>query len=627
MILPPRRWPEAARTLARTFGVRGLVQRTRYEARRVLGAFSARPRQPVTQAPPSRAHPFTANATRLAAATDRTAAIERAERVLAGEYEAYRWHWRPLPDNADTWLAHFAPSEPGRPLAPWWKVRTYAPNGRDIKDVWEPARFAWSYDLVRAWLLTRDDRFARAFHERLASWWASSPPFRGPHWACGQEVAIRATALLYAEANLAGAPSSDVRAMARIVEVLAASGERITNGTALALSQRNNHAISEAVGLLLLGIRLRGTHREAARWARRGREMLERLIREQFAEDGWYIQHSFNYLRLALDQCVTAQRMLRSAGTSLSAGAIERLRAATRLLLAVIDPSTGVVPNHGHNDGAFVHPITLGAHRDYRPSITAACAVFGVPMPGNVAADPEVPAWLATPDPVSGAPISDGVRTGPSGWAAARVGEAFVFLRAGRYVSRPAHIDPLHVCVRMGGREIVVDAGTFSYNASPPWRNGLAGARVHNGPIVDDREPGVKGPRFLWLLWPEATITRAEHDARGATLAAEIPGVVRRVVHVTPSRVIIEDDAIPPNADRLSTTWLLHPEADPAMLVTSGERRVHEAVEGDVRGWFSPRYGERIASRWVENAGSAREPLRCTVTLDESTSEGQNPEP
>src|SRR5690606_31019331 len=102
-------------------------------------------------------------------------------------------------------------------------------------------------------------------------------PFSGVHWSCGQETTIRAIALLYAEANLASAPSSDHAALARIASVLAASGERIADAVGQAISQRNNHAISEAVGMLVLGTRFRGSHPDAARWAREGRRLLERL--------------------------------------------------------------------------------------------------------------------------------------------------------------------------------------------------------------------------------------------------------------------------------------------------------------------------------------------------------------
>lgn len=612
MIIGPRRWPAAAMTISRTYGARGLMLRSAHEFRRRVGGFRAHPRYSCPTTTSWMDHPFAVDGARLRESTDDAVAIERAERVVLGEYQAFRWQWRPFPSTGSEWLG--GENDSATPKV-WWKIDHFDVGRGDIKAVWEPARFAWVYDLIRGWLLTRDERYVRAFAERFTQWYASSPPYSGTHWSCGQETAIRAFALLYAEANFGEALNADREVDHRIVTTLAASGERIADAIGYAVSQRNNHGISEAAGLLVCGLRLRDIHPEARNWIARGKSLLERLIVEQIADDGWYIQHSFNYLRLALDQCVIADRSLRHAGMRFGTAATDRLRAAVRLLLAVVDPATGVVPNHGHNDGAFVHPITLAGFRDYRPVITAACATFDVPLPANVAADREVLAWLGRSAPRSSASIGDGVVRGTSGWAVARVADVFVFLRAGRYTSRPAHVDPLHIDVRVAGREIVVDAGTYAYHAPPPWRNGLVGADVHNGPVVDGQASGVRGPRFLWLLWPDALLESAEPVDRGVRLAASIPGRVRRTVLVTPDRVSIDDQALGDRGGRIVVRWLLHPAVPASILESNTPARVRAAAEGDVAGWFSPYYGCREAAHVVALESERGVPLRCSLPV------------
>ncbi len=609
-----RDWPLRAATIARTYGARGLALRALHETRRALGAFRVKPGRVIEFAPPPTRHPFAVDATALANATNRAQALARASHVLAGDYQAYRTIWRPLPVGPSAW--HRGANDAELPAdVPWWRAMPSEDSGVDVKDVWEPARFAWAYDLVRAWMITHDDRYAAAFHRIFADWCESSPPFRGVHWACGQEATIRAIALLYAEANLVGAPSSDQRAMARITRVLAATGERVNDAIGHALSQRNNHGISEAVGLLALGARFRGTHPRAVHWASRGRHLLERLIREQFAGDGWYIQHSFNYLRVALDMCLIARHVLVAASIDLSLDATERLRAATELLLAVIDPESGVVPNHGHNDGALVHPVTLRAYRDYRPVVTAACASFDVPLPSNVAPDAEALAWLSLPQPRKGDPIGDAVHSGASGWAAARVGGTAVFLRAGTYRSRPGHIDALHVDIRLAGRETIVDAGTFAYNGPPPWRNALADARIHNGPLLDDEAPAVRGPRFLWYRWPNATLIRAAPEGGAMILAAELPNRIRRTVHVWHDLVRVDDLVLTSSAGRVTIRWLLHPAADPAVIHVDGGTTVNAARESEAMGWFSPAYGVKLPACWIEIERPAVPGMRITCDI------------
>ena len=617
-MLPVRRWPAAAGTLARTFGVRGAGLRVAHELRRATHRFRAEPRRALVTTDARADATFRVDADRLRRAVGMAAAVARADRVVAGEHQAYRWTWTALPRDAAGWLRHPATSLQHGADTPWWTVAHLDPHAGDIKDLWEPARFGWVYDLVRASLLTNHPRYADAFVREFSHWHESSPPFRGPHWSCGQETAIRAVALLYAEANLPLASDT----AAAVLQVLAASGERIDDAFGYAVSQRNNHAISEAVGLLAVGARLRGTHPEAARWFARGRRWLVRLIGEQFAADGWYVQHSFTYLRLALDQCVIGARVLRAAGDQLPESAAARLRAAAELLLAVVEPETGDVPNHGANDGAFVHPITLSAYRDFRPVITAVCATWGVPLPSTVRMDAEVVAWLGVPAPPIGPPLTNGVRVGSSGWAAARVGETQVFLRAGRYTSRPSHVDALHVDVRFGREQAIVDAGTFAYNGAAPWRNGLVTASVHNGPLLDAREPGVRGPRFLWYAWPDARIVSTAWADDVATIVAERPGGVRRTVRVSDAEVRVDDDVAPGRAGEVVVRWLLHPSAPdnvvdvtPAATPADGRVTRASAVEGQVDAWYSPGYGVRVPSRVITVHRAARAGATITTTV------------
>jgi hypothetical protein len=618
MTLSPNEWPRAVATLYRTFGARGLRMRAIHEIRRATGRFRRSPRLTARGSLPD-PNPFFVDRGLLAAATNKEVAVDRANRVAGGEYQAFRHEWRRLPGNARDWLRHPRTDQIWDADRPWWRVEHLHPGRGDIKELWEPARCAWAYDLVRGWLLTGNDRYARSFHENLARWLEASPPFVGPHWSCGQETAIRAAALLYAEANLNGAPSSTPAAMDRIVQVLAASGERISDAIGYAISQRNNHAISEATGLTLLGARLHGAHPEAGRWLDRGQRYLEVLVREQLAPDGWYIQHSFTYQRLALDQLVLAERALRSVGRELSGKAVALVRASADLLMALVDAGTGRVPNHGANDGAFVQPITLADYRDFRPVMTAVAVLWRYGLPADIPPDPETAAWLGAADVAQAPARVDEVRTGASGWAVARVGGTRVFLRAGRYRSRPGHLDPMHLDILINGEEVVVDPGTFAYTAPPPWNNGLATARVHNGPIVDGVEPGVRGPRFLWLAWPEAAIVSTEFSEGSAVLVAELGGRARRTVWVVPGVVRIEDEALDPEGSKnLAVVWTLHPDAPLEAVSVTAPVVVAPAEPDGVRGWFSPHYGERVATRFVEAIVRGGTPLVTTVTRAEA---------
>jgi len=448
---------------------------------------------------------------------------------------------------------------------------------------------------VRAYAISGDDIFAAAFHDRLRVWLDANPPFRGVQWACGQETAIRALAVLHAEDSLPALHGDEHAAALRIFALLASSGERIADAIGYGLSQRNNHGISEAAGLVHIGLRLGAAHPEASRWVRIGIRLLDEQIGDQFGADGWYAQHSFTYMRVALEQALHAQRTLEVHGLSLCAASLTAIDRAITLLLSIVNDDSGVAPNHGANDGGRAAPLSTAPYRDFRPLLTLAALVRKRALPRSLDPDAEVVTWLGVQPPPAGPARADGVESGSSGWAVARVAGNAVFVRAGRYTHRPSHLDQLHIDVRLNGHEVVTDPGTFAYNASPPWKNGLATARVHNGPVLDGREPAERGPGFLWRSWPEARLLGCEYKNGTARLVAEVPGRVRRQIDVSSSAVVIVDCVLDSSVQTMQVLWLLHPETRGHVVHAFGAETV-VAREGDVTAWFSPTYGMRVAS-------------------------------
>ena len=598
--------------LWRTFGWRGLAQRAGFEARRRVHAFRATPRPVapgVRLAPLPNEWPFRPDAQRVRETTERDAALHRAMRALGGQHEPYRWSWRTRPAVEADWLRHPESGFVYDTAVPWWRVEHFDPRAGDIKDLWEPARCAWIYDLARGWLLTGDDTFVLALRSGITTFLRSSPPFRGPHWACGQEASIRALAWLWAEGACGDAPSFDDAARGELLDALAWSGERVADAFGYAQSQRNNHGLSEATGLIAIGARLRDTEPRAERWIERGRRALERMIPDQIAADGWYIQHSFTYARLALDQLTIARRVLRAVGRDLTPRAQERVRALIDLMAACIDPESGDLPNHGANDGAYVLPLSTRPYRDFRPSLTAGAATFDAPLPDSVKPNAETLAWLRAEAPARRpAARTPWVKTGPSGWAVAATSGVRVFARAGRYRSRPGHIDPGHIDVWIGGKAAAMDAGTFRYMAPAPWNNGLTDIEVHNTVAITGVEAARRGPRFLWLAWPRARIDSA--SVIGDEILIDITNESWQYRGITHRRrctlrgdgalIVDEIRGRPTFAAPVHVHWLLEEEG--SVSVASSETATVTEVRGDpesTRGWASDSYGVKRPVRSV----------------------------
>ncbi len=497
----------------------------------------------------------------------------------------------------------------------------------DIKRVWEPARFGWVFALGRAYLLTGDERYPEAFWQIWEEFQDANPVNLGPNWESGQEVALRLIALSWAARLFADSIHTTAGRSARLAAGLIDHARRIPPTLIYARAQNNNHLVSEAAGLYLAGLLFTGLP-EARRWKSLGWDWLNRALLSQIEEDGEYIQHSSNYHRLVLQLALVTEAVARRAGEYLPSATMERLGAATRWLLAYFDQVSGQVANLGHNDGANPLPLAAAEYADYRPVIQAASLAFlGRPAlpPGGW---DEYPAWLDLPE--AAALMTNRY---PSIWRIERLDE-WATLRVRRYTSRPAHADQLHVDLWFKGRNILMDPGTYSYHAPPPWQNGLASACVHNSLTLDLLEPMRRVSRFLWLEWDQAGWDPAD-TAPGQRLTAWRDGYDRlgwrhrrSLEWLAPGQWQVTDELLalqPGSQTHLAVLHWLLPDGEPqlegqALLLELPGLRVTVAMDwtpegagrtwlrlvragqvihgppGEVErlGWYSPTYMARV---------------------------------
>lgn len=498
----------------------------------------------------------------------------------------------------------------------------------DIKTIWEPARFGWVFTLGRAYRLSGDERYPEFFWNAWEQFLSLNPLNCGENWSSAQEVALRLIGLIFAAQVFRNSPASNAQRVNRLTAALIEHARRVAATPAYARAQNNNHLISESVGLIVAAHVLPGW-KEAPVWRRIGWQRFNRAMSRQIGADGEYIQHSVNYHRLALHLALLAERVARLEQHELPVDVSRKLGLAANWLAGVMDEVSGQALQLGHHDGANLLPLSSGGVADYRSTLQAAQAAFNhqrVLPPGYW---DELAAWLGVglPDTVSSIflPRLEGVRRlgSSSAWAS---------LRAARFDSRPAHADQLHVQIWQDGIPLVLDAGTYSYNLPPPWQNGLAGADMHNAPMVNCQQPMIRAGRFLWLDWDQAEFLNPE-SSHGQALSARRSGYRRLGVAqqrwLQPGADggwIVRDELLPVRSlgERYAVRlhWLLKDGVWEAgsqgckvnygaitlkvsvgwkggkftgsRLVRAGRVQVGEEEDFDCFGWYSPTYLSRL---------------------------------
>lgn len=551
--------------------------------------------------------------------------LAEAEDLQEGVFRYFSIHRRSLGTPPD-WFLNTWTGQRLDSTSHWSRIGDFGAG--DIKIVWEPSRFAFVFALVRSYGRTGDNRHAELFWQLVESWRAANPPNTGVNWRCGQESTFRAMAWLFGLWAFEKAPATTAVRVAGLLEMLEATGKRIRCHLDYALSQRNNHGVSEAVGLFTLGTLLPWLP-DASTWATRGRELLERLALQLVYEDGAFSQHSFNYQRVLLNDYSWALRLAQLAGSPLSSATHDRIRKSAILLAEWISPADGTVPNHGPNDGARILPLDNTPYTDHRSAAQLGSLASGGPRLFGSGPWDETESWLLGTSCATAnlQPVPDGIRSAPIGgyygWVSAN---AAVFLHVPQFRDRPAHADLLQCDIVLDGIRLSRDPGTFSYNSRPPWEHGLASTRFHSTVEVDGLDQMERVSRFIWLPWPKCAVTGSGLSPDGALhwLEAEhsgygrLPNPVihrRRVIGFKDEFVVVLDRISAPEEHRARLHWLL-PDLACTASADSGQLRLSQGTHAfEVKWGTSDSTGQSSLVRAGESTARGWESLHYLLAI------------
>jgi len=252
----------------------------------------------------------------------------------------------------------------------WYRIPDFDPERGDIKIVWEASRFTHFFYFTRAYLITKDNKYYKAFSEQLRSWLEENRYSYGANYKCGQEATLRMINALmtYKVFKSCGFEKKiDKNNLKKLVE---GSYKKVLSNFFYAHKCiKNNHTLSEIAGLI---IGAWCSDDEVA--LKRAYRLMDKEIENQFIKDGGYIQYSFNYQRFALQIMELVFKISNKTGVELSKQSKELIKKST-LLIYQLQDETGDVPNYGSNDGALIFPVTTCAYRDFRPVLNTIYAL------------------------------------------------------------------------------------------------------------------------------------------------------------------------------------------------------------------------------------------------------------
>jgi hypothetical protein len=399
----------------------------------------------------------------------------------------------------------------------------------DIKHLWEPNRHLHLVTLAQAYALSGDARYLGVLRRHLESWFTACPDRMGPNWSSALELGIRLINWSAAWQLIGGASSplfqddEGARFRRQWLDAVFQHAHFVQGHFSL-YSSANNHLIGEAAGLFVGA--LTWPHWPRARaWLAEAKAILEGESLLQNALDGVNREQAVSYQQFELDLLLLALLAGRANGQKFSAAFESRIEAMIEYLASIMDAS-GNVPMFGDSDdGLVVRLAQDDGYCRYRSLLATGAILF---RRGDFKAKAgkldDKTRWLfgegadAAFELLDGAQVELPVRRAFTHGGYYILGcnfesdnEIRLVADAGplgyQTIAAHGHADALAFTLSVGGKEFLIDPGTYTYHTQGPWRRYFRGTAAHNTLRVDGLDQSQSGGNFMWLRKAHARCT------------------------------------------------------------------------------------------------------------------------
>jgi hypothetical protein len=504
----------------------------------------------------------------------------------------------------------------------------------DVKYVWVLNRHHQTVALAQAYVLSGERRYLQGIGTLMDSWLDVNPAPMGINWTSALECAIRlinwsaAWSLVGGwQSELFDGPSGEHRRTRWLQSIYAHC--RFIRRYLSRHSSANNHLIGELAGLFIATTTW-PYWPEFDRHARYSRLELERELLKQTTEDGVSREQSTFYEHFVLEFVVYAGLAARAAQRPFGERFWGRIGALMGHIASITDVG-GHTASFGDADDALVLPLAPNQRHTLFASMldlgAAEFAADALRFPCRAIISP----WFAAgPTPLAStvARSADFAQGGyyVLGTNLGGPDEVLIVADVGDlgYLSIAAHghADALSFVMSVAGMPVLIDPGTYSYQADEAWRDYFRSTLAHNTVTIDQRSQAERGGKFMWSTRFSGTRDRFESGEASDLLVGRHDGYGRLADSVEHKRtwrfdksqmeLTVEDEIRCRRSHSCQTAWHFHPDVEidlrDDVVIAKVGRATLEVVSGGAQpqlfcgsespklGWYAPRFGSKQAS-------------------------------
>ena len=417
----------------------------------------------------------------------------------------------------------------------------------DIKYIWELNRLQHLILLALAWSWTRNADYWNEIEKQLLSWQRSNPFMMGVNWKSPLEAGMRLISWAYVSFLIARSMQAS-ETYRKILQQNIYQHQYFIRKFYSTHSSANNHLIGEMAGLYVASV-VWPWFRESASWRAFARRKLVEEMFRQVEADGVGKERATEYQIFILEFFVLAGALGHLTDDPFPNDYWARLKRMTGFLSAMANRS-GDLPIFGDGDSGQAVRLPETTTRERSDSLVrmgerqeeASTDLRSVLL-----------LWGQTPDEIPIGPLPTSGRSvdafpygGYYVLATDRGGdnEMVVVLDSGPLGLAPlnahGHADALSFWFSYGGREFLIDPGTYCYQANQ-WRSYFRGTAAHNTVRVDSEDQSVSGGPFLWRQTAHCRTEQVDDTNEFAEVAASHDGYRRLkdpVIHTRSLRLL-----------------------------------------------------------------------------------------
>jgi len=392
----------------------------------------------------------------------------------------------------------------------------------DFKYIWEINRHQHLILLAKAYYLTGNEDYKKEVIEQISSWIQDNPYLKGINWESSMELGVRLISWSWVWFFIGEVDDefedlwlkSIYKHCKRIYEKFARH------------SSANNHLIGEAAGLFIASI-VWPFEKGSLKWQRKSFKILNDEVLKQNYKDGVNKEQAMSYQQFVLDFFILSGLLGEKNSIKFPEGYWRRIEKMIEFAASIMDKSNNI-PNIGDSDDGYA--VILSDNEEFNPYLsiiaTGAVKFNRGDLKGKCQNFDEKSLWLL----------------GCEGL------EAFVGLSEKRFISTRdfdeggyyllydsegsedevkcvfdcgplgylslaahGHADALSFTLSIGGKEFLIDPGTYVYQNPKEWRNYFRGTAAHNTVRIDKEDQSVVGGNFMWIKKAKASKLNQEN--------------------------------------------------------------------------------------------------------------------